>query len=102
MLCSLAPTRGAGLSARTRNTLPAVSTLETTPPRDKGAREGRVREIDRDRLAEHSAHPRGCHRLTVSAVAVPSRPRRLGNGASRAIMLGGAVGRRTRAPGGDG
>src|SRR5215469_5369409 len=27
MLCSLAPTRGAGLSARTWNTAPAVSTL---------------------------------------------------------------------------
>ena len=68
------------------------------PPGHKGARERRTREKERHRVVEHPAHP-----LSIIAEAepvLPMPPRRLGNDACRAILLGGAVPRKTCQGGG--
>ena len=68
------------------------------PPGHKGARERRIREIERHRVVEHPAHP-----LSIIAEAepvLPMPPRRLGNDACRAILLAGAVPRKTCQGGG--
>src|SRR5215472_18789952 len=55
MLCSLAPTRGAGLSARTWNTAPAVSTLA---PAHQWATKALARTGVSDRLGRRVQPPR--------------------------------------------
>ena len=44
-----------------------LSPVAGTPPRDKGTREGRIEEIDRDGVIEHAAHPRWGDRPAISA-----------------------------------
>ena len=66
--CSPAPIRGAGSSSRTWNTPPAVSTRDPTHHRaDEGVGEGRVREVDRDRVIQNAASAGGCKSPTVRA-----------------------------------
>jgi hypothetical protein len=87
------PRRAAHPRSRTRNTPPAISTFGAgAPSRDECARERRIREIDRDCVIEHPAHPGWRHRPAHSG-AIPSSPSDAGGSGSglAQISAGGPV-----------
>src|SRR5262249_61314103 len=47
-----------------------LSPVAGTPPRDKGAPEGRIEEIDRDGAVEHPAHSGRRHRPAINATSL--------------------------------
>ena len=80
MLCSLAPTRGAGSSSRTWNTPPIVSILSPTHHRATKALASVVSaKVDRDGVIQNPAHPRRCHRPAIGAAVLiqPGRDLRM-------------------------
>ena len=68
VLSSPAPTRGAGSSSRTwKHAAGHLDLGPDAPPGNEGARERRIREIDRDRVVQDPAYSRGRQRPAIRA-----------------------------------
>jgi len=68
VLSSPAPTRGAGSSSRTwKHAAGHLDLGPDAPPGNEGARERRIREIDRDRVVQDPPYSRGRQRPAIRA-----------------------------------
>jgi len=57
------------------------------PTRDKGVGGGRIREVDRNRVVEHTADTRRCHRPAATMRAGERSAGRAGTGCTRSISM---------------
>src|SRR5262249_20049872 len=77
------------ISSHPENALRGLDLVTSAPPRNKGAREGRVERVDRHGVVQHPAHPGRCHRPAVGA-AIFVEP-----GSHLSISLAEPIGRNT-------